>query len=280
MSLMNVCVAPCRCVCVRVCVFSRLLYAVVWHSPWQLWTFHSARTVREREGEREREGGEVRRGRGKPRQKVGMEWGVCLWGETAYVLVCFGAVRFLPVLPSTPGDVWWRSGLSVGWNPTRGSAQTTSLILSWYVDWSTTQTFTWAPAPRVSRLQHVLHEYNNHPDIQLFPKISICFQSICKWRAVALFFIERLPPEGVNQHWNMCCCCTSARALTNTAVDVDVIQFGWKLIYHWRMFCYHQQIQWKDQSISQHPYPVCVWVCGTSRPFVPTEDVNLYEYIV
>lgn len=41
-------------VCVCVCVFSRLLYAVVWHSPWQLWTFHSARTVREREGERER----------------------------------------------------------------------------------------------------------------------------------------------------------------------------------------------------------------------------------
>lgn len=43
-----------RCVCgtISACVFSRLLYAVVWHSLWQLWTFHGARTVREW-GERE-----------------------------------------------------------------------------------------------------------------------------------------------------------------------------------------------------------------------------------
>lgn len=78
---MNVCVAPCRCVC----VFSRLLYAVVWHSLWQLWTFHGARTVREWGAERERgegAGWRVRRGRGgKPRQKVGTECAVRLSGD-------------------------------------------------------------------------------------------------------------------------------------------------------------------------------------------------------
>lgn len=143
MSLMNVCVAPCRGLCV--CVFSRLLYAVVWHSPWQLWTFHSARTVREREGERE--GGEVRRGRGKPRQKVGLGWffggrggvylSVCEWRRRAclYVLAQRGFCPFshhhlvmcdegqaclwgetLPEVPhSQPG--WYRPGMWIEASP-------------------------------------------------------------------------------------------------------------------------------------------------------------------
>lgn len=137
----------------------------------------------EREKERKRERG-VRRRRGIPRQKVGLEqrgWrgvSICLWVEMACTLVCFGVARFLPVLPSSPGDVWWRSGLSVGWNHTRGSKQATRLILSFYVDWSITQTFTRLPVPSVSHLQRVLHQYDKHPDFQLLALIlqNLCFQ--------------------------------------------------------------------------------------------------------
>lgn len=113
-----------RCVCgtISACVFSRLLYAVVWHSLWQLWTFHGARTVREW-GEREREGDGGREEGWESRQKLTTEWGVWLWAEKVYALVCFGTARFLPIHPSSPGDVWWRSGLSVEWNNTRGFTQ-------------------------------------------------------------------------------------------------------------------------------------------------------------
>lgn len=90
---------------------------------------------------------------------------VHLGAETACMLICFGAARFLSVLPSSPGDVWWRSGLSVGQSPTRGSTQATRLTLPWYVDLCITHTFTQVPVLLVTC--SVFHTDDNHPHFLL-----------------------------------------------------------------------------------------------------------------
>lgn len=91
----RICVRVCECVCVGwwgVCVVSGKLYAVVWHSPWQRWTFHSARNCqvgRRRDRGRERGRKTMRRewrGEQPDRGPFQPVWG---WRESAWVCVCF-----------------------------------------------------------------------------------------------------------------------------------------------------------------------------------------------
>lgn len=191
MSLMNVRVAPCRRLYVCVCVFSRLLYAVVWHSPWQLWTFHSARTVRERRGERE--GGGARwgeKGEGKTTSEGWVVLGARSLGRGSICLSVSG--------DSVHACMFWRSKVSarspiITWwcvmkvrpvcvaKPYQRfrAGHEADTVPQWYADWSITQTFARVPVPRVpSQLRCVLQWYDNHPHFHLLPlphEISICF---------------------------------------------------------------------------------------------------------